>query len=265
MTAQLTVTSSPQANAAGDVAQVIASLPVSLHPASDGQADVAAISGTGAWTDTALEALASGTHGLLIIHPSPGDVAGLAARAKAAQVPVVIDTTWAYNPAVAAAAEHFAARYDTDSLLEARVNAPADSDLDQVLLAQLALVRAAVAPVVNLTYARRNRHGYDALADLAGGARASLSAILTDSVRKSATLRIITPRTAVTLTVPGPETAAPGTVTVSGPEGATLLTTSYETAHRVAWRHLHRLVETRTPSDDLAGFAADLAAATNAR
>jgi hypothetical protein len=245
MTPQMTVAGTPQADAAGDVAQVIASLPVSLHPASGGTADLVAVDGgTPAWPKEAEHRIDAGARGIMVINPVAADVTALQEKSAAAAVPVVIDATWTYNPAVASAKAHFAAHTDANSLLEARVNLPAGTDLEHALLAQLALVRETTDQVISLTFARRDRHGYDALALLATGGRAALTAIFTDSMPVSATLRIIKPRTAVELTLPGPATAAPGQAVVSGPEGATLLTTLYETAHRAAWRHLHRLVQT---------------------
>jgi hypothetical protein len=262
MTQQLTVTSSPEADSTGAVPQVVASLPVSLHPSDDGAAALVAIAGDGGWAERAIAAISSGARGVMVISPSPADVAALSERANAQGVPVVIDTEWAHNPAVAASAPHFASHNDENSLLEARVNAPAGADLDQVLLAQLALIRAAVDPVVRLAYARRNEHGYDALAQLAGGAQATLTAILTNAIPASATLRIIKPRHAVALGLPGAGTAAPGKVTVSGPQGATLLPTLWESAHRAAWRRLHDLVEAGQTCDDLGAFAEDAALVT---
>lgn len=265
MTEQLTVLSSPEADSSGGVPQVVASLPVSLHPADGGTPALVAIAGTRGWTEKALESLSSGARGLMVIGPSIADVTALRDRAEASSVPVVLDTEWAHNPAVDAAAPHFAAHHDENSLLEARVNAAAGADLDQVLLAQLALIRAAVEPVVSLTYARRNRHGYDALAHLASGAQASLTAVLTDALPTSAALRLIKPQHAVALALPGPATAAPGRVTVSGPEGATLLPTKWETAHRAAWRRLHALAQAGQASGDLGNFAADAALVAGAQ
>lgn len=262
MTQQLTVTSSPEADSVGAVPQVVASLPVSLHPSDDGAAALVAIAGSSGWTERAHAAISSGARGILVIGPSPEDVAALRERAEASGVPVVIDTEWAHNPAVGVAAPHFAAHNDADSLLEARVNAPVGADVDQVLLAQLALIRAAAEPVVSLAYARRNKRGYDALAQLAGGGQASLTAILTDAIPQTASLRIIKPRNAVTLALPGAGTAAPGKVTVSRPEGATLLPTLWESAHRAAWRRLHALVDAGQTCDDLRGFAEDAALVT---
>ncbi|WP_138444970.1 hypothetical protein [Sinomonas susongensis] len=265
MTQQLTVLSSPEADAGGGVPQVISSLPVSLHPTDGAGSDLVAVAGTPGWTEKALESIEAGARGVMVIRPSAADVTALRDRAEASGVPVVLDTEWAHNPAVAAAAPRFAAVNDENSLLEARVNAPVGVDVDQVLLAQLALIRAAVDPVVSLSHARRNRHGYDALAHLASGARASLSAILSDALPSSATLRIIKPRDAVTLAVPASETAAPGRVTVSGPDGATLLPTQWESAHRAAWRRLHALAEAGEACEDLSSFAADVAIVTGGR
>ena len=58
------------------------------------------------------------------------------------------------------------------------------------------------------------------------------------------------PRRMVELTIDGQSVAVP--------EGATLLETQWETAHRSAWRHLHRLVQDGASGTDLAGFARDV-------
>lgn len=260
MSIQMTVASSPEADASGDIAQVIASLPVSLHR-GNGTADLVAVDGGSAgWAHEAEQHIEQGARGIMVICPVPDGIAALNEKASRRGVPVVIDGTWTYNPAVERARETFSELNDADTLLEARVNVPAGANLEQTLLAQLALIRCATDQVVNVTYARKNRHGYDALAVMASGGRAALTAICTDALLPTAVLRIVKPRTAVQMTLPWPATAAPGHVVVSGPEGATLLSTLWETSHRAAWRQLHRLVGAGEKSSDLDGFASDLAA-----
>ncbi len=263
MTTQLTVTASPAAQESGDVAQVVAALPVSLHPASD-RADLVGISGEDGWPEAAADAIASGARGVLVVDPVAADVDALIERAAAAGVPVVLDSPWAGNPAVEGAAAAFAAQHDPDSFAETRVDAPVASDLELVLLNQLSLVRAAIGPVTRIRFAHRNARGYDALADLANGVTAGLSAVLSDSLPHAASLRVLRSETAVELAIPAPVTAAPAHVTVSGPDGATLLPTLWETAHRAAWRRLHRLVQAGETAEDLAGFASDVAAVRRA-
>ena len=258
MTTSLSVTSSTAADAAGAVAQVVASLPVSLRHA-DGPGDLVAVAGGPGWPQEAEEALGAGARGIMVIDPVAADVAALRERARAQGAPVGVDATWTYTPAVRAGADAFARLDGPDSLVEARVDVPVGSDLERVLLAQLALVRAAVGPVADLAFARRDAHGYDALADLASGARGSLTAVLSGALPSAATVRVVRPRSAAALRVPAPLAATPGAVVVSGEEGATLLPTQWETAHRAAWRRLHHLVETGGMSDDLDGFAEDVA------
>jgi hypothetical protein len=263
MTAQFTVTASAAAQEAGDVAQVVAALPVSLHPASD-RADLVGIAGEEGWPEAAAEAIASGARGVLVVDPVAADVEALIERASAAGVPVVIDSPWSENPAVPGATEAFAAQHDPDSFAESRIDAPLGADLDRVLLNQLALIRAALGPVGEIRFARRTDRGYDAVARLESGVTAGLSAILSDALPHSATLRVLRSTTAVEVALPAPVTAAPGHVTVSGPDGATLLPTLWETAHRAVWRRLHRLVDAGRTADDLAGFARDVAAVRRA-
>ncbi len=265
MTAQLTVTASDAANRSGRVAQVIAALPVSLHPAPDaaerGIAELVAIDGSAGWPAEAEQAIDAGARGVLVVRPVPADVRSLIEKANARNIPVVIDAMWTYNPAVQNSAGAFAEILDDRMLLEARTYAATGSDWDRVLLDQLSLIRAAVAPVRSFRFVRRGEHGYAALAEFANGARASITAVRTDSVPESASLRSVKAQHLVELEVPAPETAIPGRVHVTGPEGSTLLETKWETAHRAAWRHLHGLVTSGLTSSDLSDFSEDVATA----
>jgi len=264
MTTQLGVAYSADADAAGAIGQVIASLPVSLRPASDG-ADLVGISGSAGWTTAAIGAITGGARGIVIVDPVDEDAATLREHAERAGVPVVIDRTWTYNPAVERSAEAFRAEDDVEALLEVRTDVPIGSDLDRVLLGQLALTRAVASAVTGLSIIRWNDHGFDALATLATGARASLTAIVTAGLPHAAHVRSLKSTTAVELALPAPATAAPGKAVVSGPDGATLLVTAYETAHRAAWRHLHELVVSGGTSGDLLTMAEDAAVARAAR
>lgn len=260
MTTQLTVATEEAANRAGGVPQVIASLPVSLHLVSD-RADLVAVEGSVGWPTAAEEAIDAGARGVLVVRPVPADVSSLIEKVSRQHVPVVIDAMWTYNPAVQSSAAPFADVLDDRALLEARTYVRTDTDWDRVLLDQLSLIRAAVSPALRLTFVRKSQHGYAALAQLASGARASITAVRTDSVPESATLRIIKAEHMVELEVPAPQTAIPGRVRVSAPDGSTLLETKWETAHRAAWRHLHGLTLSGLTSADLAEFAEDQATA----
>jgi hypothetical protein len=265
MTAQLTVTASEAANRSGRVAQVIASLPVSLHPAADsverGTADLVAVDGSAGWPAEVEKAIDAGARGVLVVRPVAADVRSLIEKANERTVPVVIDGMWTYNPAVQNSAGPFADVFDVAVLLEARTYARTGSDWDRVLLDQLSLIRAAVAPVRSFRFVRNSDQGYAALADFANGARASITAVRTDSVPESASLRAVKAQHLVELEVTAPETAFPGRVRVTGPDGSNLLETKWETAHRAAWRHLHGLVTSGLTSSDLADFAEDVATA----
>lgn len=268
MSPQLSVVASPDADAAGAIAQVIASLPVSLRPASAGQhsgegADLVAVSGAN-WPEDAVAAAAAGARGIMIVNPSPADAGAAEASTADIRVPVVVDSTWSHDPAVATAAPHFAALTEA-AAFESRIDAPVGSDLEQVLLAQLALVRAAIDAVATLTVDRWNEHGYDIRATLSRGASIALAAVLTGGLPKSATLRALGRTNAVRLHLPDPATATCGTVTVSGPDGATVLPTLWETPHRVAWRELHRRIAAGESTSDLDELVADIATLRTAR
>ncbi len=262
MTSQLTVSASEAANRSGRVAQVIAALPVSLHPAADSverdTADLVAVDGSAGWPAEAEQAIRAGARGVLVVRPVPADVRSLIETANARNTPVVLDAKWTYNPAVQRSAGAFAEVFDDRLLLEARTYARTGSDWDRVVLDQLSLIRAAVAPLRSFRFVRKNEFGYAALGEFPNGARASITAVRTDSVAESASLRSVKAQHLVELDVPARETAIPGRVHVTGPDGSTLLETKWETAHRAAWRHLHGLALAGLGSSDLADFAEDV-------
>lgn len=263
MTTQLTVFASAEADAAGRIAETVASLPISLHPGAEG-ADLVGLAGDPGWTEAARGAIGAGARGLLVVDPVAEDVTALSAEAEEAGVPVVLDSPWSHNPAVLESAGVLAERNDAETLLEVRVDLPVGADLDRVLLGQLALVRAVAGPVTRLRFDRRGRAGYDALGLLASGARLNLGAILSDALPAGATVRAIRATDAVRLSVPDPGTAAPGRLVVSDEHGATLRTTTWESAHRVAWRRLHQRVTSGAPWTELDCFEQDAAVAREA-
>lgn len=254
--ARLTVTS-PGSGAFGDPLLVLASLPMTLHPVS-ANADLVGLRGAPGWPRVARDSISSGARGVLIVDPGPSDRQALEALA-AAGAPVVLDSPWVHNAAVAAAAASFLRLTGPKALVESTVVLPVGSDLHQAALDQVSLIRAAVGALVSLRYVRIDAHGYDALGSLADGTSVTLSAILSNGLLPSARVRLVRPTETVELELESPQTATPGRATVSGPDGAVLQVTKYESAHRVAWRRLAELVsagETATP--DVAGFADDL-------
>lgn len=263
MTQQLTVDSATDDNAHGILSQVIASLPVSLRPSTTG-ADLVAVAGD-KWLRTAAQAAANGAKGLMVIAPGPDWDAAAIEKIRRANLPLVVDTTWAYNPAVAEAAPHLTALDGQDASIQTLVEAPLGSDLHQVAIAQLGLVRAGLGNLSEFRIDRWDKHGYEATGRLESGSEIALSATLTDARRPNATLRLLTRRAAVRVSLPEPGTATYGTATVSDETGAMLLPTSYESAHRAAWRDLHRRVTSGSASSDLDALLADIELLTTAR
>lgn len=258
--ARLTVTS-PASGPFSDPLLVLASLPMTLHPVS-ADADLVGIRGAVDWPRIASDSIKSGARGVLVIDPKPAKREALQSLA-ATGVPVVLDSPWVHNAAVAAAAAPFRRLTGAKALVESTVILPVGSDLLQAAIDQLSLLRAAVGALVSLRYVRLDSHGYDALGSLADGTFVTLSAILSNGLPPRASVRLVRPAEAVELSLDGPQTATPGRVVVSGPDGEVLQETRYESAHRVAWKRLVGLIAKRSESDsdsqpDVAGFAEDL-------
>ena len=95
----LSVLADPAARHAGQVDEVIASLPLSLtHAPGRAAADVVAIAGDANWPAQAVSAIEDGARAVLIVRPVDADTTDLARAALDKSVVVVIDTPWAGNP-----------------------------------------------------------------------------------------------------------------------------------------------------------------------
>jgi hypothetical protein len=256
MTAALEVCSSDAARRAGDIDAVVASLPVSLRFGATGT-DLVAVDGQTGWPAAALQAIEGGAKGLVIIDPTAEDVADLVSLARRRGVPVVIDYPFAGNPAVPVVAPYFNDGDDRYALLECTVTARLGADLVRVLIDQLALVGALAVQVGNAKVLDWTTRRYVISGLLADGRRARLTGICTDVGPPTATVRMLRADGSVELTVPNPETARPAHATVVTPDGAKSLPTLFETAHRLAWRRLARLVHDGGQASDLANFTHD--------
>ena len=164
---------------------------------------------------------------------------------------MVIDSTWASNPVVEAAAQAIQAAVGPRSRLECRVLVGVGADLDRALLDQLALVRALVGAVDELTILHRSPSGYVGQAR-ANGTPVDLSVICSDAVPEHADIRLLTADGSVEVQVPNGDTAEPARLTVTDAAGAQLAPTQYESGHRATWRRLHRLLTAGPPGSDRA-------------
>jgi len=174
---------------------------------------------------------------------------------------VVIDSTWASNPIVASAGPAFRSAATAGRRLECRVRVNVGRCLPAVLLDQLSLVRALLAPAEELRILHRSEHGFAGEA-LAAGVAVDLSATRTNAVPQRADARLLTADGSVHVLIPDGATAEPGLLTVTGPQGALLAPTIYESGHRAAWRRLHHLLTTGGHATDLDDLEADIATAS---
>ena len=239
---------------------VLASLPLSYTPAADsGAGAVAVVDGSGRWSAAAVQALQDGAAGVIVVQPGPEDLGELRAAADHHGV-VVIDSTWASNPVLAAARQALQASIGQHSRLECRIAVRVGTNLDRALLDQLTLLRALVGPVTDLEILHWSEHGYvgEARAD---GLAVDLSVVCTNATPEAAKVRLLTSVGSIEVEIPNGETARPAHLTVTSPSGAKIAPTLYESGHRATWRRLHRLITSSEPADDLDGLEADIATA----
>lgn len=254
MSDQLTVWASEPTQQAGAVASVIASLPVSFTPAGP-ESEVRAILGIPGWASEALTAVGDGVKGLVIVSPSAEDVAPLERAAEAAGVPIVIDSRWAANPALAGTDAPVREVLAQAVLLDSVATATFDTDLESLLAEHLAVALRFAGELYDLRILHRSRHGYTASGRLPDGAPVSLQGIITGSRSPGTSLNLLTAGGGVGITIPDSNAAWPAEARVVTTNGATLLPTIYESAHRATWRRLRDHLAAPSSARDLAGFS----------
>lgn len=255
MTAQLSVRADADAEAAGAVAAVVSSLPVSLMPAVN-TADVVAIDGSAGWTGRAAEELRNGAQGVVVISPAAEETASLADSTNA----VVLDQQWAGNPALAGSQTNVRAVLN-DALAEAVLvdsvaYAAPGSDPDALLTEHLAVILKCGLEGREWQAVQRGQHGYVVTARLSNGAPVALHGVLTSSVPATAKVSILTASGRADVVLPDPSAAWPAEVRSVTADGATTLPTLYETAHRHAWTRLRDQLVSGAAGSDLRQFAA---------
>ena len=238
--------------------RVLASLPLSYRPSTTTASSVAVVGGADGWPEAVASAIRDGAAGVLLIAPEPADLSPL--HDLESRCPVVIDSAWASNPVITAAAA--AVRSATSgSRLECRVFVGSERPPAAVLLDQLSLVRAVVSPATELRLLHRSDHGYVAEAETAT-LPVHLTAVRTNALPEQALLRLLTADGGIEVEIPGGDTARPGLLRVTGPAGTTLAPTLYETGHRASWRRLHRLLADHESSHDIDDLEADIRTAS---
>lgn len=258
---RLDVTADLEAVLHGHIPETLATLPNLLRLAP-GQADIVAIFGGAGWTQRALSGIRSGTRGVMVVNPRVEDARELTAEADAASVPVVLDSSWVHNPAVAVMAERLRRIANTGALVESTVTLGVDMTDEAAVLAQLALVRATVGAMHRVDFRKSDEHGYRAFGQVESGADIVIAGIRTNAYAPSARLRVVGDVEKVDLTLPAPSTAMPALAISADTESQLVHPTLFESAHRSAWRRLFSATTAGHPVADLASFIEDSVIAT---
>lgn len=232
----------------GAIDAVIASLPVSLRPAADGEnADLVAVNGAPGWPARLVALLEAGARGAVVVDPVGEDAPSIEAL-------VVVDRTYASHPAVADAIEA-AVSMPTDALLEVRIDAPVDRADDRALLDALALARTFTGSRIETGRVLfRTRLALSARVRFANGRTGILTVLRTGARPASALVRVLSPAVALVATLPHPGTARPASVVITTQAGETRSPARFESAHRHSWR---RLLDSTAGLTDLTDADAD--------
>lgn len=245
---------------AGAIASVIASLPMSLAP---GQADMAAlqgVSGTNGWVHRAAATITQGAAGVAVIAPEPGDTQSLERLAASHSVPVVLGFRWASNPAVAQAAAVYRQAVPDGALVEVTAYIRDSLPIEQVRAELLVLAGRLLGPLDDVRALRTSKTGFTVAATLTGsGAPLSIAAVVSNALNNHVRVRMLTKNGCVDLLIPAPDTARPATLKRTGPEGALISPTIYESSHRATWKRLAALAASGSTASDLAEFRVAIA------
>ncbi|CAN7200688.1 hypothetical protein LJR078_000611 [Arthrobacter sp. LjRoot78] len=274
MTTQLSVYADPQAEAAGAVSAVVASLPLSFAPAAPAidaapaasGPDVIAVSGHAGWTERAAAAVRKGAKGIVVSTPVAEDPAALVGVAEAAGSVVVLDQPWAGNLALAGSSENvhnvIAGALEDAVLLDSVAIAAPGTDPRDLLTEQFSVLVQCGIEVRNVRMVQRNANGYTVAGVLAGGVPVALQGILTSALPATASVSILTSTGRADVVLPDPAAAWPALVRAVTKEGATALPTLYESSHRTSWSRIHSHLSSGIPATDLAQFSTVLSLVT---
>lgn len=246
------------------LAPTLASLPMSLHPTAEPIGSISVIDGGSAsWPMAVSGAVHSGAVAVFVLDPCLPGLDALDETIRiAAAVPVGLDLAWARNPAL-------------DGL---RLSG---SDPVRAVVANGSigfagggdLVSATVDTVVAVTRAMGRPPSHLRLTHAEWSVSASgrwddvvfrLSMVRSDAVGRILEISAHAARYTWVAQVPDPATASPAMVTVTGPEGARLLPTVYETSQRAGLRRLAEHLRGGQPTDDLATYRLALEATARA-
>jgi len=263
MTTQLSVYADPQAEAAGAVSAVVASLPLSFGPAAGPSAegpDIVAVAGHAGWAARAADAVRSGARAVVVAAPVAEDTAELVGVADSAGAAVVLDQQWAGNAALAESSANvhqvIAGALEDAVMLDSVAVAAPGTDPAHLLTEQLAVLVRCGIELRNPRVVQRNGNGYTVAGVLSGGTPVALQGILTSALPATASVTVLTSTGRADVVLPDPAAAWPAEVRVVTAEGATTLPTLYESSHRTSWARAHATVTSGKPATDLARFAA---------
>ncbi|TQJ29904.1 hypothetical protein [Microbacterium sp. SLBN-146] len=241
---------------------LLASLPRTFVAAGDGERGrIVLVEGAEGWIDAALEAIAAGVSGLLVVEPhpvAPRRVLELEVTARVAGTSVRLARQWAGDPAVSAL-RRASREDDPTTLVDSTAVASPGVGSAQLLVAQIDLVRSAFGGDVRIESLVRAGDGYLASGRRRIGADDApllLSGCWSDIGGPRAVARELTFRGRRSVAVGDGTIARASVARVGTAQGDLTLPPINETAYRAALRQLARdLAGAGSATDDLLSYA----------
>jgi hypothetical protein len=242
-----------EARLTGALTWVTASLPAALDLVAD-NADVRAVSGAAGWVERANQALREGSSGVVVIAPDAEALYSLRKTAAERNAFVILDQRWRSNPSVVEARAAVRGLDAPVSFAEIAVNVPVIEDVERSVHESVQIAHHVIGAVESLRILHRQPRTVLVSGTLAGGAPLTITIAVGPAIDRPFHLRAVAPSGGVHLSVPDPDTAAPGIVTILHATGSATLPRRWESAHRASWRRVIAAVERGEHPDDLREF-----------
>lgn len=255
---QITVQLDASTPAASLVSEVIASLPVSLRPAS-GDPQVRVVDGSSPqWPAAARRDAGDGTY-VVVLDPRFTAVADIAALDSPTCSRVLLSETWAGNPVLRAARDQWGSDIAAATLVEVSIIEPTEgADKADLLLRAVRVLDAVGLGVSAISTVTGSRKGFTASGRTTTGGLITLFAVHTDAEAPALRVVLGSASASVQIDLPSASTARPGRGRRVTVHSATELPTIWQTAHRSTFQRLPGIVNTAARVTDMSDFVSAL-------
>ncbi|HEY9306735.1 MAG TPA: hypothetical protein VIP82_02930 [Microbacterium sp.] len=212
------------------------------------------MNGTAGWTERASQVLLAGASGVVVVAPEAEQIDALCKTAAEQNALVILDQRWRANPVLTEARDAVSSLEGPISFAEIAVNVPTTEDVEKAIHETVQIAHYLMGAVEDLRVLHRQSRTVLLGGMVRNGAPLTITIAVGPAIDGPVRVRVVARFGGVHLSVPDPETAAPGLVTIVHTDGSTTLPSRWESAHRASWRRVVAAVESGDRPDDLRDF-----------